>query len=205
MNRIKTPEGYRENANGDLVLIENIKEIDLVRDELVTGIAARALEKSGDLSAFKNTVMDEVLAFVQTSADRYKAKLGGQKGNVTLFSFDGRFKVQMANQDRMAFNEQILAAKAKIDKCIRKWSDGADPKLLSLVNSAFQVDQAGNISVRRVLELRNLNVEGDRDWKAAMEAIADSIKVVGSKSYIRVYERDSHGEYRPIALDMASV
>ena len=200
----KIPEGYRQNANGDLVLIENIKEIDLLRDELVVSIAARAREKSGELSEFKTTVMEEVQAFVQESAARFKARLGGIKGNLSLISFDGRFKVVLANQDNIAFDERLQVAKGLIDKCIKKWSDGADANLMALVNDAFQVDKAGNVSIRRVLGLRKLDIE-DRDWKKAMDAISESVQVVSSKSYLRVYERSEKGEYLPISLDVAGV
>lgn len=200
----KTPEGYRQNANGDLVLIENIRAIDLLRDELVVSIAARAREKSGELSEFKTIVMDEVQAFVQESAARFKAKLGGTKGNLSLMSFDGRFKVVLANQDNIAFDERLQVAKGIIDKCIKKWSDGADANLMALVNDAFQVDKAGNVSIRRVLGLRKLDIE-DKDWKRAMDAISESVQIVSSKSYLRVYERSEKGEYMPISLDVAGV
>jgi hypothetical protein len=203
LNIIKIPAGYRKNAIGDLVLIENIKPVDLLRDELVNSIAERAKEKSGELSAFRSTVMEEIQAFVATSAERFKAKMGGAKGNISLFSFDGRYKVQMANQDYLTFDERLQVAKALIDKCIKKWSEGSDPKLLALVNDAFQVDQAGNVSIRRVLGLRQLDID-DRDWKKAMDAISESVQVTGSKSYIRVYEREENGDYRPISLDVAS-
>ena len=200
----KIPEGYRENANGDLVLIANIKEIDLLRDELVVGIAARAREKSGELAEFKTSVMAEGDAFVQESAARFKAKLGGTKGNLSLMSFDGRFKVVVAQQDSITFDERLQVAKALIDKCIKKWSGGADANLLALVNDAFQVDKTGNVSIRRVLGLRQLDID-DRDWKKAMDAISESTQVVGSKSYLRVYERNAAGDYLPISLDVAGV
>jgi len=204
VNHPKIPDGYRKNANGDLVLIENIKPIDLFRDELVNSIADRAKDVSGTLGNFRNTVMDEVREFVSTSAERFKAKMGGAKGNLTLFSFDGRFKVQVANQDYLTFDERLQVAKALIDKCIKKWSDGADPKLLALVNDAFQVDKSGNVSTRRVLGLRQLDID-DKDWKKAMDAISESTQVTGSKNYLRVYERAENGEYSPIALDVANV
>jgi pectate lyase len=203
MSQQKIPEGYRKNANGDLVLLTNIKEIDLIRDELVVGIAERAKEKSGELAEFRTQVMDEIQGFVAQSADRFKAKMGGAKGNLSLFSFDGRFKVQVANQDFITFDERLQVAKALIDKCIKKWSEGADAKLMALVNDAFQVDKAGNVSIRRVLGLRQMAIE-DRDWKKAMEAISESVKVTDSKSYLRVYERSEGGEYRPVSLDVAN-
>lgn len=202
-NTLKIPEGFRPNANGDLVKIENIREIDLLRDELVLRIAERAQEKSAELATFREQVFEEIEAFVQESAKRFKVKLGGAKGNLTLFSFDGRFKVLVANQDNITFDERLQVAEALIDKCIKKWADGASDNLMALVNDAFQVDKAGNVSIRRVLSLRQCPIE-DKDWKKAMDAIAESIQVVGSKRYVRAYERDSTGDYRPISLDVAS-
>ena len=203
MSSTKIPEGYRQNANGDLVLLENIKEIDLMRDELVQGIAATAMERSGELATFKASVMDQIQAFVSASAEHYKVKMGGAKGNLTLFSFDGRFKVQVASQDSLAFDERLQVAQELINKCVKRWSEGSRPEILALVNDAFQVDQAGNISIRRVLGLRKLDIT-DKDWKRAMDAISDSVQVTGSKSYIRVYERQASGEYKPIPLDVAA-
>jgi len=197
------PDGYRQNANGDLVKLENIREVDLLRDELVLRIADRAQEKSAELATFRDQVFEEVEAFLAESARRFKVKLGGAKGNLTLFSFDGRFKVVVANQDNVTFDERLQIAKSLIDRCIKKWSDGADANLLALVNDAFQVDKAGNVSIRRVLGLRRLDIT-DKDWKKAMDAISESIQVVGSKRYVRAYERNAAGEYRPISLDVAS-
>jgi hypothetical protein len=201
---IKIPEGYRQNANGDLVLIENIKAIDLLRDELVVSIAARSRERSGELAEFKTSIMAEIQDFVATSAERFKAKLGGTKGNLTLMSFDGRFKVVLAQQDNISFDERLQVAHSLIQKCIKKWSEGADTNLLALMNDAFQVDKAGNVSIRRVLGLRSLDI-ADTHWKKAMDAIAESVQVTGSKSYIRVYERNEAGDYLPISLDMSGV
>ena len=197
------PEGFRQNANGDLVKLENIREVDLLRDELVLRIADRAQEKSAELATFRDQVFDEIEVFLQESAKRFKVKLGGAKGNLTLFSFDGRFKVIVANQDHIQFDERLQIAKSLIDKCIKSWSSGADAKLLALVNDAFQVDKAGNVSIRRILALRRLDID-DRAWKKALDAISESIQVVGSKSYVRVYERTDTGEYRPISLDLAN-
>lgn len=200
--QIKIPDGYRANANGDLVRIENIKPIDLLRDELVESIAARALDRSGELAAFRREVLAEIDEFVATSAERFKAKLGGTKGNLSLLTFDGRFKVVVANQEYITFDERLQVAKSLIDKCIKKWSDGADPKIMALVNDAFQVDKTGNVSIRRVLGLRQLDIE-DTNWKKAMDAISESVQVVGSKTYLRIYEKSEGGDYLPISLDVA--
>ena len=69
MNIDKTQ--YKQDAKGNLVPLANIKEIDLLRDELVQEIAAKARAVQDNLMAFKREAMDDIAAFVQLSADRY--------------------------------------------------------------------------------------------------------------------------------------
>jgi len=196
--------GYLKNAVGHLVPIESVKPIDLARDSLVKEIVVKARTISGQIGEFKAATFDDISAFVQLSAEQYQAKLGGQKGNVTLLSFDGRYKVQRAIAEHITFDERLQAAKALIDECITDWSQGSRTEIKVLVNDAFQVDQTGKVNTGRVLGLRRLEINDER-WHRAMMAIGEAVQVVGSKSYIRVYERDeSSGEYRPIPLDVAA-
>ena len=41
--------------------------------------------------------------------------------------------------------------------------------------------------------------------RAAMEAISDSVQIVGNKPYVRVYERGEDGKFAAISMDMAAV
>lgn len=195
---------YRQDAKGNLVPLENIREIDLVRDELVMGIVAKAKTLRQEMADFKTHSMGDIGAFVELSGERFGAKLGGKKGNVTLHSFDGRYRVQLAMQDSLMFDEGLLAAKALIDECINEWTEGSRTELKTLVNAAFQVDKEGNISTTRVLGLRRLQID-DAKWRRAMEALSDSLQVHTSKAYIRVHERDDLGEYKMMNLDIAKV
>jgi len=197
------PEGYRYDPRGNLISEENIREIDLKRDELVRGLVGEAKAHSGTLATFKESAQEAIADFVKESAAALKTKPGGVKGNTTLVSFDGKYKVQSAYADNIVFDERLQVAKALIDKCIKKWSAGADNKLLALVNSAFDVDREGNVSPAKVLGLRKLDID-DPDWRKAMEAISQSINVLNSKNYVRFYERMENGEYRQISLNIAA-
>ncbi|MDO8934212.1 MAG: DUF3164 family protein [Rhodocyclaceae bacterium] len=199
------PEGYKRDAQNRLVPIESIKPIDLARDDLVQEIVFKAMHLSGDIAEFRTEAFADITAFIQLSAEEYGAKVGGAKGNVTLMSFDGRYKVQRAIQERIVFDERLQAAKALIDACIHEWSQGARSEIRTLINSAFEVDKEGNINTGRVLSLRRLDIK-DAKWQQAMQAISDAIQVAGSKSYLRVYKRvGDTDEYQPISLDVASV
>jgi hypothetical protein len=106
--------------------------------------------------------------------------------------------------ETITFDERLQVARQIIGGCLDRWAAGARPEIRVLVNDAFQVDKAGNISTTRVLGLRRLEIT-DPDWQEAMKAITESIQISGSKQYLRFYERDEQGEYIQIPLDVAAL
>ena len=160
---------------------------------------------SQSIGAFKTTSISDIDAFVQLSAEQYNVKVGGAKGNLTLYAFDGQFKIIVAQAERMQFDERLQAAKELIDECITDWSQGSRDEIKVLVQAAFQTDKEGKINTGRVLALRRLAIDDER-WQTAMTAIGESLQVVGTKEYVRFYERvGSTDQYLPINLDIAAV
>ena len=198
------PAGYWQDASGSLIPESKIKDIDKLRHQVVTDLCLMAEKSRDGLADFKARAMQEVAALVSTSMEQYGVKAGGEKGNVTLISFDGRYKLVRSMQDKLTFGEQLMAAKALIDECVHEWAHNADDNIKVLVNHAFQTDKEGKINTGRVLGLRQLKIT-DPDWLTAMQAITDSIKVASTKPYIRFYERNAQGGYDPINLDLAAV
>lgn len=199
------PAGFRQDAQGRLVAESNIKPIDATRDALVAELVQDARELHEHIKRFKVKAFGDIAAFVELSAEEYGVRLGGNKGNVSLVSFDGRYKVLRAMAEAIVFDERLQAAKELIDQCLRDWTEGARAELRALIADAFRVDQAGKIRTGSVLALRRLDITDER-WLRAMQAIGDAVQVVGSKSFIRVYERnEATGEYVAISLDIAGV
>ncbi len=201
---ITVPEGYKIDAKGDLIAIANIRPIDLAKDELVLEIVEKTKAKSAELTQFKARTMADVETFVQLSAEQYGVKLGGIKGNVSLVSFNGQYKIQRAMQETLTFDEKIQAAKVLIDECLREWTEGARPEVHTLINSAFDTDTEGNLNTGRILGLHRLKIDEER-WQRAMQIIRESMLVQCSKAFIRVYEKNNSGEYQLINLDIAKV
>lgn len=198
------PAGYRRDAQGRLVPEAMIKPLDLARDQLVLDLVARARQVSDTLVAFRERAFDDIEALVELAHEQYGATLGGVKGNLTLQSFDGRYRVLRATQEAITFDERLQAAKSLIDECLRDWTEGARAEVITLINDAFRVDQSGKIRTGSVLALRRLKIDDER-WKRAMDAIGEAVQVVGSKSYVRVYERVGDTDrYEQIPLDVAS-
>lgn len=197
------PAGYMKDAQDRLVPVESIRQIDRERDTLVNEIVDQAKGLAGTIANFKAKTLQDVQAFVELSAEKYNAKLGGRVGNVTLTSFDGRYKVVRSIDEHQIFDERLQAAKALVDECITEWSAGSRAELRTLINGAFQVDKQGRLNVNRILSLRRLDIADER-WQQAMTAIGESLQTVGSKPYLRIYERQTDGGYKPLPLDVAA-
>lgn len=204
MTQQDIPEGYWRDAKGALVPLDSIKPEHQEEDALVRALAQKAKTLNAALADLKAEALGEVQAFRELIAEKYGAKRGGQKGNVKLSTFDGSINLQVAVSDHISFGAELEAAKALIDECIHRWSEGANANLRALIDSAFQVDKQGKISTSRVLGLRRLNID-DPEWGRAMDAISDAVRVTGSKTYVRFYHQDAKGELAALSLDIASV
>ena len=199
-----SPETHMQNAQGDWVRIENIKPRDLLEDQLVKGISPKFEAMQEQMAALKEQTYADIAAFISLSMEQYGVKVGGEKGNITLTSFDGSIKVQRSRADHLTFNEGILAAQALINECLAEWTEDSRPELRTIIERAFKQDKEGNVSIPAVLDLRNLNINDER-WQRAMSAIGDALKRVFAKTYIRVSKGDGKGGWKNITLDFAKL
>lgn len=199
------PEGYMKNALGHLVPRANVREQDLLRDEVARNLAGEASVLNKALAAYKKKALGDIADLVKIAGERYEVVLGGKKGNVSINTYDGKYKVQRAVADRIQFTEEIEAAKALINQCIARWSEGANDNIRAIVDRAFSKDTKGQLKTAAVLDLMRLEID-DAEWKRAMEAIRDSIQTTGTAIYVRVYERiGDSDQYKAIPLDLAAV
>lgn len=204
MSADSIPKGYMLNGQGHLVPVTAIREIDLLRDDLVSQMIQAAKLNSGMIANFKANCQAQISSFVEAAAQEHGITMGGAKGNVSLTSFDGRYKVIRAIDETIQFSEGLVVAREMIERCIQRWSDGANANLIALVNKAFETDRAGNLSTARVLGLASVKIE-DEEWCKAIEAIHQSVQVASTKSYVRFYERNALGQYVQIPLDGGSL
>jgi hypothetical protein len=192
------------DSQGRQVPVELVKEIDKLRDQTVRRIADEAMKMKVILGDFKKRIREDIYAVVGLSAEQYGKTWGGKKGNITLTTYDGKYRLVVAMDDTITFDERLQIARQIISECLDQWSSDSRPEIKMLVNDAFQVDKAGKISTARVLGLRRLEIH-DPDWQKAMTAITESIQISGSKQYLRFYERNEQGEYIQIPLDVAAL
>ena len=197
---------YMRDASGSLVPVENVKPQDALMDEVVGKIFDFATDLSAQISRFKEHTFSDLTSFQDLLQQEYGVKKrDGWKGNYTLSSFDGLKKVTVQIAERVDFGPELQVAKTLVDECLREWSADSSANLRSIVNRAFAVDQQGKINKAELFSILRLEIDDDR-WQRAMKAIRDSMRVTGTKEYVRFYERASaEAPWKPVSLDIAAL
>jgi antitoxin component of MazEF toxin-antitoxin module len=195
---------FYENTRGMLIPEQMVKQYDLVKDQTVTHCFDRLMALRTEMQEAKAEVMQSIAELQEILAQQYKVQLGGEKENVRVTSFDGSVRIEVAVNEYQNFDEKIHLAKRVIDGCIEKWTNGANANLKVIIDQAFRLNQSGRMDIRSILNLRKLQIQ-DEDWKKAMDIIADSLQMVTTKKYLRVYMRAAAGKYQMVDFDLASI
>ena len=196
--------GYLPDSKGNLVPIELVKPEDRLEDEMVRKCMDFAEELSAQISRFRGHTMEDVGALLALLDQEYGAKKGGKKGNVSFTTFDGLMKLTVQRADLVEFGPQLQTAKKLIDEYFNELTADARPELQAIVNRAFNVDQEGQVNRAELFRLRRLDITDDR-WLAAMRAITEAIRVIGSKEYVRFHKRSApDAKWEHVTIDLAS-
>lgn len=199
------PAGYWRDAKGNLVHERNVRAVDRDMDDVVRRIHGFGEPLSEQMWRFRRHTTVDIMEFLGRTAERYGAKLGGRKGNVSLTTFDGRLRVQLAQADRVEVGPEIEAARALVEECISRWGKGSDRNLRALVDQAFVAGADGTLSATALLRLRRVEIDDD-EWRRAQDAIADALRPVGRAEYIRLYRRGTPDEgWDQVPLHLATV
>lgn len=198
-------DGHMRNAKGHLVPITMIKPIDMLRDQTVTRIVQNAKNLAAINAQFKRQAFEDVAAFVEASAEQFDVHVGGDKGGVTLISFDGRYKVERSFAGLIRLDEQVLAAKALLDECVEDWKDDSRDELKVVLTEIFATGSGGQLVTSKVLSLLRWNIRDPR-WLKAMDVIREAIQVTDTKPFLRIYERSGpDGKFVQIPLDVTKL
>ncbi len=201
---ITVPDGCMMNEKGHFVPVDKVDAIDKLRDETVVDIFNSAKTLSEQVAQTKKQMFAKLFDFFDLSAMEYEREWRNPKGNVSVPSFCGRYKVQLSVSKYLDFDERLNVAKDLTDECISEWSEGSNDYIKELVLEAFKVDTKGNLSAHKLLGLLKYKFDNAK-WEKAMKVLREAVHVVGSKEYLRFYQRDEHGKYHQLLLDFSKL
>ena len=194
---------FREDSRGAWMPESSIKPQDILKDDLVESAADKIVDMRDKMKQLNQEIKDEIRAYIELIGEKYGVKLKGNKGNITLTSYDGKTRIVISISESIYLDENVIAAKELIDEYLEDEIKDASFDIKQLVTSAFRVKQ-GVLDVRSILKLRSLRIDDER-WKKAMDIIADSIVVKSSKSCLRLYKQNAEGSMEYVPLDFAVI
>ena len=199
------PDGCRVNIDGQIVPVESIADVALLRDEFVVSTLQRAFELHAEIKAARAALLSEFDAFVELSGGDSGVRIGSTGGG-TVMSYDGRLKVERTSPNILGFNEKIGFAEELVTQCLRRWSEKSDfAELRTIVELAFKRSAKGNLDRSLLVRLFQIQSE-DAEWVQAMEILRESMEVIGRRSYMRFYFRASRAaKWQQVSLDFSKV
>ena len=201
----KKPEFYT-NTRGFQVPAADMKPQDILKHDLVLEQIIEAKRLSKMHSDFKRKSFSEVNDLISLVASEYDTKFGGAKGNISLTSFDGKYRISVNIDDQINFGPEIDVAKQLINEVIDEELADSSGFIVQLVRDAFETDKQGNYNKIRILALRKYrDANQSEKWQNAMKALDDGIIAGSSKTYLNYQERDQFGAWKQIPLASQSL
>lgn len=198
------PEGCWTDREGRFVPLEDVSGYEQLREQYLAPLVHQHLALYLAVADLKAQMLDGIEALIALCWEEHGVKLGGKKHNVTLYTYDGLFKVERSYQNRSRYDERIGAAEALIQEMLEDMKGALPDDARKLITAAFERNAQGEIRRAEMIRLRGLKLE-DARYKHAMDIIADAEQIIDRACYITVSIRDAAGKYIPLPLDFASV
>lgn len=174
-----------------------------LRDEAISNMVSSAQQLNKQLEGFKKGSFDMIetlYKMLQEHSDRH----ANGKGNVTLDTADGQFRVVYKRSDNTRFDERATQAEAHIvDFLTSEYPEGSNTS--KLIRSLLE-RKKGALDKNLVLKLIGMkNDFKNEHWQKGIDLLQESIVPDNTKFYAEYYNRSEQGEWTPVILNFAKL
>lgn len=172
-----------------------------LRNDSVKEIVQKAIDVNGILSAFKAesfTGIETLYEMLQEHSDRH----ANGKGNVTLDTSDGKYRVVFRRSDQTRFDERATQAEAHVlDFLTSEYPEGSNTS--KLIRSLLE-RKKGALDKNLVLKLIGMKNDFENEhWRKGIELLQESIVPDYTKYYAEYFYRNEENEWIPIVLSFS--
>lgn len=129
------------------------------------------------------------------------------KGNFTWFNFDRSIKIEVSINDRITFDDMGIAiCKQLFDEYLDDALKNTRNKMIEkMLKDAFTTSR-GRLDTKKLTNLiRYEEEETHPKFRKAMSLLKSSIRKPSSKTYFRIWAKDTAGQYQNIDLNFSSI
>ena len=179
-----------------------------LREKYAYALLSEAETISQKAATFKTKITEIVQEVIDAAREENSVKLEG-KGNYTWYNFNRTIKIEVNVNEQISFDElTIESAKEKLMELIRQNITG-DDFIITLVEDAFQTSR-GKLDPKKILGLRRhteriRNAKLKAEWSDIMTLIDKSISRPSSKTYFKVWKKNSEGKYEGVELNFSAL
>jgi len=192
------------DKDGNAIPAKFISKSEKDSDVAALKLYKKAQDLNERLSSFKTeafTLCDDL--FAQLMLDNKVVVRENAKGGYSITSFDKAIKIEVRISETIHFDDRITLAQELIKEYLKEVTETAHPDLAILINNAFKSNKNG-LDVKSIISLFKLTITHPK-WVQAMELLKLSMQVNNTKRYMRIFKKDSNGEYQQVKLDFSNV
>ncbi|GBR09432.1 DUF3164 family protein [Gluconobacter frateurii] len=185
---------------------DRLKPRELLASDLAEEMIALAVAEQERIRAWKEQRYADIDALLDLILQDYGLRLGGSRGGNTFENHDHTRKVTITVADQKSVNQAIVAAQALLNQILDDMMGTVSADLRKVVNSAFsRHPTSGRISTERILALKRQDFDHPL-WPDARKALSDAVEVIGSRTYLRFYMRETSKEgWKNVDLNFSSL
>lgn len=197
------------NADGDNVPVKFVPVMDKKKEALAGKLHKSALSLEAALAGLHKTMSDAFAEIKEMVREEYSLKYKKpmkEKGSITWFNFDRSLKIEADKNDIVKWDNALMtAAKDQLDAYLNSNLSETNELISALVSGAF-ANTRGMIDSGKVFQiLKYQDKIRDKRFQKACELMKNAQSLDKTKLYMRIWERQTDGQYRNINLNFSSL
>lgn len=193
------------DESGREVPVEYVTPVARLKERSAAKLLKEALIINKRLVAFKTDIIKLCDEVFEKAMKELNAK-DDYKGNFTWFNFDRSIKIEVSVSDRITFDDlTIKACQEKLNEFLSLNIDSKTEFIKDLINDAFSTSK-GRLDSKKVMSLLKYQSKiSDPLFQEAIGHLNDSIRRPDSKTYYKVWTKDTNGSYEFLDLNFSSI
>lgn len=172
---------------------KQLKSYEAHKNKVVTRLVKLAKAQEEKLAKLKREALDEIQALYDEMLEIGGLVRDDHKGNLTLTTEDGLYRLRFKIAERYHFNELAEAAEERLKRFLDNMVKKNKRKDFELIQALLERNAAtGKLDPRSVQKLYRYEDDfEDEDWKEAIRLFKQAYEVEGTKAYVGFYAKDS--------------